>query len=173
MTWYLVASSIIVAPLFLLAVGHWWQQNKGVHDSAASVTRMGIFTAILAWLPPIIYLYLRLFTRSMTTALFVWGAGGSESFSRSSLWFVACVGEGGCASRWRRFLLGRSCTLSCCCARMLSGIEALRPTGITDVTRPLHVLRGFDRNRDISTVSYGMISNTDPKVVLLSPEVVP
>jgi hypothetical protein len=56
MTWYLVASSIVVAPLFLLAVGHWWLQNKGVHDSAASVTRMGIFIAILAWLPPIIFL---------------------------------------------------------------------------------------------------------------------
>jgi hypothetical protein len=54
--WYLLVSSILVAPLFSLAVAHWWTQNKGAHDSAASVTRMGIFIAILAWMPPIIFL---------------------------------------------------------------------------------------------------------------------
>ena len=53
--WYLAASSVVVAPLFVLAVLHWWNLNKGVHDSAASVTRMGIWIAALAWMPPIIF----------------------------------------------------------------------------------------------------------------------
>lgn len=55
-TWYLLASSVLVAPLFALAVGLWWSLNKGLHDSAASVTRMGIFIAALVWMPPLIFM---------------------------------------------------------------------------------------------------------------------
>src|SRR4029077_9482300 len=55
-TWYLLASSVLVAPLFTLAVGYWWSLNKGVNDSTASVTRMGIFIAALAWMPPLIFM---------------------------------------------------------------------------------------------------------------------
>ena len=51
-----MASSVIVGPLFILAVAHWWSLNKGVHDSAASVTRMGILLAALAWMPSIIFI---------------------------------------------------------------------------------------------------------------------
>lgn len=54
-SWYLLASSVVVAPLFSLAVGHWWIQNKGAHDSAASVIRMGIFIALFAWMPLLIF----------------------------------------------------------------------------------------------------------------------
>jgi hypothetical protein len=54
--WYLFASSVVVFPLFMITVAHWWSLNKGEYDSAASVTRMGILLAALAWMPSIFFI---------------------------------------------------------------------------------------------------------------------
>jgi hypothetical protein len=53
--WYLVASSVLAAPLFFIATVHWWLQNREARDSAASLIRMGILTGFLAWMPWIIF----------------------------------------------------------------------------------------------------------------------
>ena len=54
--WYLMASSVIVGPLFILAVAHWWSLNKGVHDSGCVSDQNGHFAGYLAWMPSIIFI---------------------------------------------------------------------------------------------------------------------
>lgn len=49
-TWYLLVSSLFAAPAFGVAVVQWWAQNKEAYGPAVSVTRIGIFIAVLAFI---------------------------------------------------------------------------------------------------------------------------